>query len=542
MGERRIKWGNIIIFLLIIAAGVAAFLTRNQFGGGKDRRVVIDNNGNKGKNVDDDFDFDNLPVTWDDIDFPSGNEFIMGLDSWIGGTPVLIGLDREYNRDYGLDLGVEYIHADADRIKALAEGRIQATEMSLPSFMRFQEQYPGAGIIVGITDFSRGADGIVAKTEVKDLNDIEDKTVSYVKNGTGKFILNKFLRLVGLRYQDIEPIERESMSEVIEDLRRGTADVIVSWSPDMNIAINEINAERPNSVKMLITTKEVPNLIPTMLIVNRDYAERNPDKVESFLKTWYASAKHILEKPDKAYTKLAELMNESQEYGEVSKEDVEASFKDVKLMSLNDNLSYFGLSTEDNKVDAIIDDTVETWKRYGDLDFEFKISGKMYKESFLAKMDGDDELLVGVLDNEPTGSNEEKVEFEKQDGDSIEKKTEKVAKVDIPPVYYDSGKATVKAESLPVLDEVFEILSQFPEYYLIVDAHTDSVGSDESNKLLSENRASEVKKYLVQRGVNENRIIARGWGESRLLIQNDVTEEDKAKNRRTEFILTRVID
>lgn len=40
MGERRIKWGNIIIFLLIIAAGVAAFLTRNQFGGGKDRRVV----------------------------------------------------------------------------------------------------------------------------------------------------------------------------------------------------------------------------------------------------------------------------------------------------------------------------------------------------------------------------------------------------------------------------------------------------------------------------------------------------------------------
>lgn len=545
MGERRIKWGNVIIFLLIIAAGIAAYCSRNQFsfGGNKDKPVAFDNSGKYGKKVDDEFDFDNEFQIWDDdIVPPSGDEFIMGLDSWIGGTPVLIGLNREYNRDYRLNLRVEYIHADADRIKALAEGKIHATEMSLPSFMRFQEQYPGAGIIVGITDFSRGADGIVAKTEVKDLNDIEDRRVSYVKNGTGKFILNKFLRLVGLRYQDIKPIERESMSEVIEDLRRGTADVIVSWSPDMNIAINEINAEKPNSVKMLITTKEVPNLIPTMLIVNKGYAEKNADKVESFIKTWYASSKHILERPEKAYGTLAELMNESQEYGEVSKVDVEESFRDVKLMSLDDNLSYFGLSTADNKVESIINDTIETWKRYGDLDFDFEISGKIYKESFLAEIDGDEELLVGVLDTETTGSVGEEKEFEKQDGKSIEENTEKVAKVDIPPVYYDSGKATVKAESLPVLDEVLEILSQFPEYYLIVDAHTDSVGSNESNKLLSQNRAAEVKKYLVQHGVNENRIVARGWGEERLLIPNDVSEEDKAKNRRTEFILTREFD
>ena len=545
MGERRIKWGNVIIFLLIIAAGIAAYFSSGQFSsrGGKGEPVTFDKSGKDGKGGDDEFDFDKEPLVWDDyISPPSGDEFIMGLDSWIGGTPVLIGLNREYNRDYGLDLRVEYIHADADRIKALAEGKIHATEMSLPSFMRFQEQYSGAGIIVGITDFSRGADGIVAKTEVKDINDIEDRRVSYVKNGTGKFILNKFLRLVGLRYQDIEPIERESMTEVIEDLRRGTADVIVSWSPDMNIAINEINAARPDSVKMLITTKEVPNLIPTMLVVNKDYAMNNTDKVESFLKTWYASSKYILERPEKAYGKLAELMNECQEYGEVSKADVEESFRDVKLMSLNDNLSYFGLSTEDNKVDLIIDDTVETWKRYGDLDFDFTIPELMYDRLFLAEMGGDVELLVGVLDTETTGSTDEEKEFEKQDEKSIEENTEKVAKVDIPPVYYDSGKTTVKAESLPVLDEVLEILSQFPEYYLIVDAHTDSVGSDKFNKLLSQNRASEVKKYLVQHGVNENRIVARGWGEERLLVPNDVSEEDKAKNRRTEFVLTREVE
>ncbi|GAE90353.1 phosphate ABC transporter substrate-binding/OmpA family protein [Acetivibrio straminisolvens] len=482
---------------------------------------------------------------WDDYTIPSDDEFTMGLDSWIGGTPVLIGLSRGYNDDYSLNLNIKYISADSDRIRALNEGRIHATEMSLPSFMRFQEKYPDSAVIVGITDFSRGADGIVAKSEVKDLNDIEGRRVSYVANGTGKFILNKFLRLVGLRYQDIEPVERENMSEVIEDLKSGYSDLIVSWSPDMNIAVNEINAKKPDSVKVLINTKEVPDLVPTMLVVNRGYAERNPEMVENFLRTWFAASKYIIEKPDRAYEKLAELMSENEEYGPVSKEEVEASFKDIKLMSLNENLEYFGINRGENRIESIINDTVETWKRYGDMSKGFVPSDDVFSAGYLEKLNNDEELLVGVVDtgtseNNPQSEGQKK-EFKEQNEQSIEQNTERVAKVDIPPVYYDSGKATVKAESLPVLDEVLDILSQFPEYYLIVDAHTDSVGSDESNLKLSKDRALEVKKYLVQNGVDENRIVARGWGEYRPIVANELTEEDRAKNRRTEFILTREI-
>lgn len=313
----------------------------------------------------------------------------------------------------------------------------------------------------------------------------------------------------------------------------------------MNVAVNEINARNPNSVKLLITTEEVPNLVPTMLVVNKDYAERNPDKVVSFLRTWFAASKYTIEKPDKAYEKLAELMSQNEEYGQVSKEEVEASFRDIRLMSLNENLEYFGIDGSKSRIKSIIDDTVETWKRYGDMNREFVPSNDVFSEDYLGKLRNDDELLVGVVDAEVSGNSsqtdDKKKEFKEQTEQSIEQNTERVAKVDIPPVYYDSGKATVKAESIPVLDEVLDILSQFPEYYLIVDAHTDSVGSDEANLKLSKDRAEEVKKYLVQKGVEENRIVARGWGEYRPIVANEVTEEDKAKNRRTEFILTREI-
>ncbi|NLD50922.1 MAG: OmpA family protein [Clostridiaceae bacterium] len=535
---KRIKWGNIIIFFLIIAAAVAAFYYKNpgilKNNSGTNTPVNQQNNNN-------DEDLDDV----NNVNKVNKGEFVMGLDSWIGGTPVLMALEREYNKDYLLDMKVEYIPNDVDRIKALRDGRIQATEMSLPSFIRFQEKYPESGVVVGITDFSRGADGIIAKSEVKDLNDMEGRKISYVGDGTGKFILNKFLRLTGLRYQDIKPVEREEMGEVIGDLKSGSSDLVVSWSPEMDIAVKEINALKPDGVKVLITTEEVPELVPTVLVVNPDVLERYPKKVANFLRTWFAASKYIIEKPDKAYEKLAEIMD-TEEYGEVTANDIKESFSKIKLMSLNDNLEYFGLSGTKEKVGTIINDTVQTWKQYGDITENFEPTPGVYTNSSMGSLTASSsvkELLVGALNFEKTG-NEQPTEkpkqvFEAQDDQSIEKNTEKVAKVDIPPVYYNSGKASVKSESVSVLNEVVGILMQFPNYYLIVDAHTDSVGSDDTNLKLSRDRAAEVKNYLVSQGIDQNRIVARGWGEYKPVVASENTEEDRAKNRRTEFILAR---
>lgn len=539
MGERRIKWGNILIFLLIVAAAVAAFFYKNSIN------IFNENGFEKGLLRQEDAEDSSNEQVGSQI---PADGIVMGLDSWIGGTPAMIALSREYNRDYSLSMKLEYIPNDADRIVALKEGKIQVTEMSLPSFIRFLDKYPDSGVVAGITDFSRGADGIVARAEIKDLNDMEDRKISFVGDGTGKFILNKFLRLTGLRYQDIKPVERESMQEVVDDLKSGNADMIVSWSPDMNVAVKEMNANKPNSVRLLITTKEVPNLVPTVLVFNKDFYVNNQDKAMSFLKTWYVSSKYIIERPEKAYEKLAELMNENQEnYGEVSVGDVRESFDDIKLMSLNDNFGYFGLGSSSKELETIINDTAQTWMRYGDVESSIN-SPDTWSDTLMKVLyeEQDKEILVDALDPSITGNQQRNEEapkdFKKQDEVSIEKNTEKIAKIDIPPVYYDSGKATVKSESIPVLNEVLNILKQFPEYYLIIDAHTDSVGSEENNLKLSKDRALEVNRYLVSQTVDANRIVARGWGEYRLVIPEEKSETDRAKNRRTEFILTRDIN
>jgi outer membrane protein OmpA-like peptidoglycan-associated protein/ABC-type nitrate/sulfonate/bicarbonate transport system substrate-binding protein len=552
MARGRIKWGNILILFLIIAAGVAAFYYKNPdlfkgIGNGGTVEAAQTSQESSPPKAEGTLQENGAADTRiaEDGAKPASDAFVLGLDSWIGGTPALIALNREYNRDYSLNLQLKYITNDRDRITALKNGEIHATEMTLPAFLRFQKEFPDSGVVLGFTDFSRGADGIIARSNIGTLNDMEGKKVSYVSDGIGKFILNKFLRLTGLRYQDIIPVERKEMSEVIEDLKTGRADLAVSWSPDMNLAVKEINAAQPDSARLLITTKEVPDLVPTVLVANRAVAEKYPKKVDAFLKTWYVSAKYILEKPDKAYAKLAELMAENEDiYGGVTAADVKDSFEHIKLMSLNDNFSYFGLNGDERKIDAIISDTVKTWQKYGDMDEDGVPSG-LVADSFQKALyeEKDEELLVDALDSNLTGNaartGEEAKEFKAMDAASVDKNTEKVAKVDIPPVYYDSGKAAVKKESLSVLNEVVSVLKQFPEYYLIIDAHTDSEGSSESNLKLSRDRAETVRAYLVSQKIDPNRLIARGWGESRLLVADEKTEEDRAKNRRTEFILTR---
>ncbi len=266
--------------------------------------------------------------------------------------------------------------------------------------------------------------------------------------------------------------------------------------------------------------------------------------MEAFLKTWYASAKYIIEKPDKADEKLAQLMSERpDDYGEVTKEDVKESFSSIKLMSLNDNIVYF--ASKDQSLIPIIEDTIQTWKKYGDLTTTEIDIANIVNDIFIKKLNDskDDELLVGTLDSTLTGNSEQKTDnekdFKKQDEVSIDKNTEKVAKVDIPPVYYDTGKSTVKSESLSVLNEVENILKQFPSYYLIIDANTDTIGTDETNLKLSKDRAEEVKKYLISKGIVVNRLVARGWGEYRPIVAIEKTEADRAKNRRTEFTLSR---
>lgn len=106
-------------------------------------------------------------------------------------------------------------------------------------------------------------------------------------------------------------------------------------------------------------------------------------------------------------------------------------------------------------------------------------------------------------------------------------------------IHYDFNKSFIRADAEPVLDNLARIMAQNASLTIELSSHTDSRGNDNYNLLLSQQRATAAVDYLVKQGINRNRLIAKGYGEKRLLntCSNGVkcTDETHQENRRTEI-------
>lgn len=101
-------------------------------------------------------------------------------------------------------------------------------------------------------------------------------------------------------------------------------------------------------------------------------------------------------------------------------------------------------------------------------------------------------------------------------------------------VFFEQGKPILKDESYLELDRLVQIMNENPTMEIELAGHTDNIGNPSSLIVLSQNRVSTVKKYLVSKGISAARITGQGYGSKQPLVKND-TEENRKKNRRVEF-------
>lgn len=102
-------------------------------------------------------------------------------------------------------------------------------------------------------------------------------------------------------------------------------------------------------------------------------------------------------------------------------------------------------------------------------------------------------------------------------------------------IKFDVNKATLKAESMGPINEIYDLMQKNPEINFSVEGHTDSDGDDASNMTLSKARGKSVMDKLISMGISSNRLKSDGFGESKP-IDNNSTPEGKANNRRVEFV------
>jgi outer membrane protein OmpA-like peptidoglycan-associated protein len=120
--------------------------------------------------------------------------------------------------------------------------------------------------------------------------------------------------------------------------------------------------------------------------------------------------------------------------------------------------------------------------------------------------------------------------------------------IDLKPIYFDFGKSDIRKDAAMELDKIVQVMNEYPNMFIELGSHTDCRSSAASNLKLSGNRAKNSVAYIVKKGINKMRIAAKGYGESKLLnncacegkVQSTCPEEEHGKNRRTEFVITKL--
>jgi len=147
-------------------------------------------------------------------------------------------------------------------------------------------------------------------------------------------------------------------------------------------------------------------------------------------------------------------------------------------------------------------------------------------------LDGDADGVFDGLDQCPNSTVNVKVDLQ---GCEIKAEVLKAINITLSGVLFEFDSHQLKTEFTQLLDsKVTPALLKYPNTVVEVSGHTDNKGEQEYNQTLSQKRAESVVAYLLSQGVQENRIRAKGYGETQPIADND-TEESRAKNRRVEI-------
>ena len=122
-------------------------------------------------------------------------------------------------------------------------------------------------------------------------------------------------------------------------------------------------------------------------------------------------------------------------------------------------------------------------------------------------------------------------------GVNVSRVNEETLQLNVPgDLLFATNKHQITPASYSTLNQIAATMNQYPQTIVHVYGHTDSVGADDYNMGLSQRRANAATQYLIQQGVNPNRIVTQGYGESRPRADNS-TEAGRQQNRRVEIYI-----
>lgn len=248
-----------------------------------------------------------------------------GFIPFPGTFPYLVAIDKGFFQEEGVDVVIVDEEDYTKMNEKVATGAID-----------FQSQYVLIDVVDAVsrgkdlkvvmaTDFSNGADAIVAKKTIETVVDLKGKKVGVASGTLSQYLLSDALKKFKLTLADVTQVDLSSL-DAASAFIAGEVDAAVSWEPDVSKAVNEGNGVR------LYTSVESPGLIIDTLAFRSEFVKLYPERVAGVVRGYMKAMDFIAKNPDAAYEIGAN-------YSKISPAEFSEQLKGVKLMTKDDNAS-----------------------------------------------------------------------------------------------------------------------------------------------------------------------------------------------------------
>ncbi len=246
--------------------------------------------------------------------------------TWVGYGPLYIAKEKGFFDKNGLDVQLTVIEDESQYAAALASGNIDGLGNVLDrEVIHFAKGTPE--LVVCAMDESAGGDGIVATGAIKSLADLKGKNVGLDKSTTSYFFFLTALQKAGVA-ENALTISEMAASDAGAAFVAEKLDAAVTWEPWLSKA-----SERKGG-HVLVTSKDFPRTIVDVLVLRKDYAEKNPEAPAALAKSWYEAVAWYEANRDAGNALMAKAMGlETAEMADMA--------KGVRFFGKDGNLEFF---------------------------------------------------------------------------------------------------------------------------------------------------------------------------------------------------------
>lgn len=521
MKLRLTKAGRAVLFIaLIVVLGVGGFFGYQHFVG-------------DGVSLIDQFQSDKLPsndtnagVT--DTAKPNNNAaqnidtndttINLSLDEWIGWKPIIDanqGLTTQPGSifdELGIKVNINIINDAEASSNALIKGDLNAAGYTLNRTAFLSGKFSDAGLDVVMpvfTNYSDGGDGIIALSKYDTIESLVDAKV-----GVPKFSEAQSLVIWFVNKSDLPDADKQKIIDnliLLDDAEQtgqaffaGSLDVAATWQPYLS------NAENSTNSHILFDTTSSNKLIMDGILFRSDFAQAHPDVVAAFIDG-------IFQAEDMYETEFEYIRKVMPMFADSSDEDILSMCGDAGLMGYTENVNAL-----ENDCPTVYADMCAIWESIGET-VDRTLGATLFDTSYVKTLSNNYSSL-------PQQSTFEITEEQKETIKDVAALLTKSATINFIP---DTAKFLDNAEADAILSEFVEMAKTLDGTIIQIEGNINSNSNTEGGMKLSEERAKTVKNYFVANGIDPNRIIVVGNGNTKMVA--DPNGPDAEQNRRTDI-------